>query len=92
MEWKLFADLAEVAGQKRVDVTVESGATVTEALEALLEAHPPLRDRVLTEDGKVADHINILRNGEDVFTSGDGLATEVDSADELALFPPVSGG
>ncbi len=92
MEWKLFADLAEVAGEKRVTVSVADGATVAEALDALLETHPSLRARVLDEDGDLEDHINILRNGENVFASGAGLATDVDPADELAIFPPVSGG
>ncbi|MFP4530857.1 MAG: ubiquitin-like small modifier protein 1 [Halodesulfurarchaeum sp.] len=90
MEWKLFADLAETAGEKRVAVGLADGATVGDALEALFETHPELRDRVL-EDGEVVTHVNLLVDGEDV--SGlDGLETALDSAAELALFPPVSGG
>lgn len=90
MEWKLFADLAETAGEKRVAVDLADGATVDDALEALFEAHPELRDRVL-EDGEVVSHVNLLVDGEDV--SGlDGLDTALESAAELAIFPPVSGG
>lgn len=92
MKWKLFADLAEVAGEKHVTVEVGSDATVTDALDALLEAYPALEDRVLEEDGTLADHINVLRNGENVFARGSGLETAVEADDELALFPPVSGG
>jgi molybdopterin synthase sulfur carrier subunit len=88
MHWKLFADLAETAGSKEVDV--EGGETVGEALDALLGAHPELEDRVLDEAGEVRDHVNVLRNGEAL--DGEGLATPVDEDDELALFPPVSGG
>jgi molybdopterin synthase sulfur carrier subunit len=90
MEWKLFANLAEAAGEKRVDVEVEPEATVDDALEALFERHPELRELVL-EDGGVVDHLNVLKNGEDV-TAADGLDTPVEPGDELALFPPVSGG
>lgn len=92
MQWKLFANLAEVAGAKRVTVEVPEGATVTDALDALLESHPDLEERVLGEDGELADHINVLRNGENVFANGAGLETPVDEDDELAMFPPVSGG
>lgn len=91
MEWKLFADLAEVGGDRRIDVDVESGATVGDALDALLADRPALQDRVLDEDGDLREHINVLRNGENV-RRVDGLETELASGDELALFPPVSGG
>ncbi|MFC3477311.1 ubiquitin-like small modifier protein 1 [Halobacterium litoreum] len=92
MEWKLFADLAEVGGDKHVDVAVGADATVGDALDALLDARPALRDRVLTEDGDLRPHVNVLHNGENVRTEGDGLAQSVESGDELAMFPPVSGG
>ena len=90
MEWKLFADIAEIAGDRVVDVDVSAGDTVGDALDELLATHPALRDRIL-EDGTVADHINVLHNGRNVYHE-DGLETTVDTGDELALFPPVSGG
>ena len=90
MEWKLFADLAEIAGGRAVEVEASPGETVGDALDALLDAHPDLRDRVL-DDGAVADHINVLRNGQSV-RDDDGLETTLEAGDELALFPPVSGG
>jgi molybdopterin synthase sulfur carrier subunit len=90
MEWKLFADLAEIAGDRIVEVEASPGDTVGDALDALLDAHPDLRERVL-DDGTVADHINVLRNGRSVHHD-DGLATTLETGDELALFPPVSGG
>jgi molybdopterin synthase sulfur carrier subunit len=92
MHWKLFADLAEAAGDREVPVAVEPGATVGEALDALLADHPALADRVLDADDELVDHVNLLHNGGNVFTEADGLATELSEGDELALFPPVSGG
>lgn len=90
MEWKLFADLADVAGDRHVEVEVGPEATVGDALDALLETSPALRDRVL-DDGSLAEHVNILVNGADVSADG-GLETPLEPDDELALFPPVSGG
>lgn len=92
MEWKLFADLAEHAGDRHVTVDVDSGETVGDALEALLADRPALADRVLDEDGELRSQINVLRNGADVASQEDGLETELEAGDELALFPPVSGG
>jgi molybdopterin synthase sulfur carrier subunit len=89
MEWRLFADLAERADDRRVTVDVETGATVQEALDALLEVRPELRERVL-DDGAVPEHITVLHNGTAL--TPDELETAVADGDELALCPPVSGG
>lgn len=92
MNFKLFADLAEAAGGREVSVDVEPGATVGDALDALFEARPALADRVLDEEGNVRESVNLLRNGRNVRTAEAGLDTELEEGDELALFPPVSGG
>lgn len=91
MQWKLFADLAEHAGTKEVAVDGDAD-TVGAALDALLAERPALEARVLTDDGELRDHINVLRNGTNVLVEGDGLDERVEPGDELALFPPVSGG
>ncbi|MFB1066040.1 ubiquitin-like small modifier protein 1 [Natrinema sp. H-ect4] len=90
-EWKLFADLAERAGDKHVTVDTAAGDTVGDALEALLAKAPELESRVL-EDGDLRSQINVLRNGTNVLVEEDGLETVLEEGDELALFPPVSGG
>lgn len=90
MEWRLFADLADAAGDRRVSIEADGLETVGDALDALLADRPALRERVL-EDGELADHVNVLRNGESV-AAREGLDTPVEAGDELALFPPVSGG
>ncbi len=91
MEWRLFADLAETAGTRTVDIEADSNPpeTLGEALDALLKTHPALADRVLDADGNLREHVNVLRNGTKV---PEGLAAPVHPGDELALFPPVSGG
>ncbi|MDS0259663.1 MoaD family protein [Haloarcula sp. S1CR25-12] len=91
MEWKLFAHLRDIAGDETVGVDVEAGATVEQALAALVEARPELHDE-LFEDGELADHIRLLVDGEDAFAAREGLETAVRGDTELALFPPVSGG
>lgn len=92
MEWQLFADLSDVAGDDRVAVAVPEGGTVGDALDALVDAHPALGERVLADDGSLHAHVNVLVNGENVRVEGEGLDTPVESGDELAMFPPVSGG
>jgi molybdopterin synthase sulfur carrier subunit len=91
MHWKLFANLAEVAGRKEVPLE-ETPETVREALDALFSAHPDLEDAVCAEDGDLQDHIRLLVDGEDPFAAGEGYDEPLSGSDELALFPPVSGG
>lgn len=91
IEWKLFADLAERAGDKHVTVDADAGDTVGDAFDELLAEIPALEDRVL-DDGDLRSDINVLRNGTNVFAEGEGFETTLDTGDELALFPPVSGG
>ncbi len=92
MEWRLFANLAETAGTKRVTVEAGPGDTLGDALDQLLEIHPDLEEEVFDEDGDVRDHIRMLRNDQNPFVADDGLETELEEGDELAMFPPVSGG
>lgn len=97
MRWRLFATLAEAAGQTTVEVApperTDGGTlTVEDALTALLDAEPALRDEVLTDDGSLAEHIQLLHEGVDPSTTDAGMRRVVEPDDELALFPPVSGG
>lgn len=92
MKWRLFANLAEAAGRKEVEVDVGAGATYREAFDALLAEHPELEAEVLDEDGELREHVNALRNDRNPFAAGDGWETRLEADDELALFPPVSGG
>lgn len=92
MEWRLFANLAEAAGSKRVEVDVTAGDSLGDAFERLLDAHPDLEPLLLDSDGELEGHIHLLYNGEDPFVVADGFETVLEADDELALFPPVSGG
>ena len=92
MKWKLFANLAETAGTKQVEVAVDGGATFRDAFDALMETHPELREEVLDENGDIREHIRVLRNESNPFVADDGFDTVLEEGDTLALFPPVSGG
>ena len=97
MRWRLFATLAEAAGDTAVEAPPATGhdgdsVTVRAALEGLLDAHPELEAEVLDGDGDLVEHVRLLVDGTDPRVGGDGLSTTVDEDAELALFPPVSGG
>ena len=76
----------------RSDIEVEARAdTLAEALQALWAACPGMRDRVVTEQGQIREHINIFVGKENIRYTG-GLATVVVPGAEVSIVPAISGG
>ena len=65
-------------------------ATAGETLDTLWKVFPALRDRILTEQGEIRQHVNIFVGSDDV-KHLKGLDTPLKS-DELHIFNAVSGG
>jgi molybdopterin synthase catalytic subunit len=77
---RLFAILRERAGQDRIALELDPGATVDDALAALAR-EPGLAEPL----DRMAVAMAVNRD----YAAGD---TELHAGDELALIPPVSGG
>ena len=77
-------------GHSMVVVSARCG-TVGDALEALGEEYPGVRDRVLTEQGDVRQHLNVFVD-EDNVRFASGLATPVADGSRVTILPAVSGG
>src|SRR5206468_9806322 len=80
-----FAD-----GRSQVELEA-SPATLSDALQALWVACPGIRDRVVTEQGQIREHINIFVGMEDVRYTG-GLVTLISPGTEISIVPAISGG
>ena len=65
--------------------------TVGAALEALFALHPALHDRILTEQGRVREHVNVFVDRATIRRTG-GLTTPLRDGAVLAIIPAVSGG
>ena len=79
---------AAAGNQKQVEVT---GATVGEALDALIGQFPSLRDQLLTGEGTLNRFVNVYVNGRDVRYEQE-LATSVSETDTIVLLPAMAGG
>jgi molybdopterin converting factor small subunit len=77
-------------GRAQVDIAL-SPANLCEALEALWAQYPGLRDRLVTEQGQVREHINLFVGDEDVRYTG-GLTTALPPDAEIWIIPAISGG
>ena len=72
------------------EIKVE-GATVGAAIAALEAAHPGIRERVLSEEGKVLRFVNIFLNDDDIRFL-DGLESPVKDGDSISVVPAIAGG
>jgi molybdopterin converting factor small subunit len=61
------------------------------ALDALWTLHPGVRDRIVTEQGEVRQHVNVFVGNESIRFTG-GLDTAVPDGGEISIVPAVSGG
>jgi len=77
-------------GQSDVEIA-SSPTTLFDALSALWVVYPGLRDRVVTEQGEIREHINIFIGNHDIRFTG-GLASHISSGSEISIVPAISGG
>jgi sulfur-carrier protein len=77
-------------GQSQVEIA-HAPTTLADALAALWILYPGLRDRVVTEQGQIREHINIFVGDEDVRFTG-GLTTRLSAGSEISIVPSISGG
>jgi len=79
---------AEGRSEVALNATAE---TVNDALAALWEVYPGLRDRIVTEQNEVRQYINIFVGAENI-RDCKGLATGVKDGAEITIMPSVAGG
>src|SRR5258705_10580084 len=77
-------------GQSQI-VVDSRAATIGEALDTLWRRHVGLRDRVLNEQGKLRQHVNIFLNDDNVRRK-ELLDTPLADSWEITILPAVSGG
>jgi molybdopterin synthase sulfur carrier subunit len=89
---RLFATFRLLADTKNLELDLAEGASVQDALQAIVEQIPVLRPHWLDESGGLHAHVHILLDGEDVATLPEGLQTVLPQDAGLDFFPPVAGG
>jgi len=87
---KLFADLAERAGEKKVEVSSEN---VRGALIELEKMYPALEEKIFKDESgeELKESITVIKDGRNI-SYLQGLETELEDGDKISLFPPVGGG
>ncbi len=76
------------AGQEEVEV---EASTVGEALTALVEDHPDIKPKIMSDDGEVRRFVNIFAGDEDIRFQ-DKLETVLEEGDQVSIVPAIAGG
>ena len=79
---------AQTGNEAEVSV---GGATVGEALRALVESHPGTEEQLFSPEGELNRYVNVYLNDEDVRVL-DGLETAVSDSDTVVILPAMAGG
>jgi molybdopterin converting factor small subunit len=78
------------AGRSHVKVEISS-ERLGDALEALFAVHPAIRDRILTEQAEIRQHVNVFV-GQKEARATSGLATRLADGTDVSIIPAISGG
>ena len=75
---------------KQASVEIQ-GATVGEAMSALVARHPDLRKHLYNDDGKLRAFVNLYVNDEDIrYLQKE--ATVLKEGDNISIVPSIAGG
>ena len=84
----LYGSLRRLVANWQLDI---SGATVGDVLCALTADVAALQADLFEADGVLRPHVRVLVNGQDIQLR-QGLATPLQPADQVRIFPPIAGG
>lgn len=88
MKVSFHATIRDAAGTSDIQIHAR---TLGELIESLGSRFGRKLKDMLIQDGKLRDDVVILVNGQNI-SHHKGLNTDLKDEDEVAIFPPVSGG
>jgi len=86
---KFYASFREVFHTKEVNIQVENGTNIRKLLALLCDS--PQRLEELFDNNKLKPFIIVLKNGRHI-QHLNGLETDLEEGDNIAIFPPIAGG
>jgi molybdopterin synthase sulfur carrier subunit len=87
---RAFASFREILGGD-MDVELAEGATMQFLLSSLSMDNPRFKEEAFSPSGEPRDHLLLMINRKRIDPAG-GLQIPLCEGDEVAVFPPASGG
>lgn len=87
---KLFGDLQEAFQEREGEIELERAPNIRGLLDLLCNSYER-RQKIFDQPGQIRSDVNILKNGRNIYFL-DGIQTELEEGDTIAIFPHVFGG
>ncbi len=92
MQFHFFGTMRLAVGQNIIALNERETVTLREALEALFQRHPVLRDTIFDEAARLRPNVPIFLNGRNPRLWPEGLSVLLTAADVVSLFSPFTSG
>lgn len=92
MKINFYATFRPIVGSKSITIPMPPGSTVSQLIQCIIEQYPALGPQLLSEDGKLFQHVHVFVNGRDAPYLPQAMETVLKSEDSIDIFPPVGGG
>jgi MoaD family protein len=92
MKVNLYATYHVLSGVRRFDLEMPPGATLRQAVDAILLRYPILKEHWVDQSGDPRSYLLIFINGHELSTLDNQLDTLLNPNDTLDFLPPVAGG
>ena len=87
---EFYASMREFFQEKGREIRLEGVSNIRDVLGLLGNTYQR-RQKILDHSGQLRPGVNVLKNGRNIKFL-DGIETEVEEGDTIAIFPPVYGG
>jgi len=87
---RTFARLRELFGKESF-LNIPEGSTITKAIEVMCSTVDEGRKEIFNDDGSLKSYFILIMNGQRISLQ-DANSILLRDGDDIALFPPVSGG
>ena len=87
---KFITSMREIFQEKEREIELRNASNVQELLNLLCDSYER-RQGIFYRSNKIRSDVTILKNGRNIHFL-DGIQTELEEGDTIAIFPPVYGG
>lgn len=85
-----FAPFRELFGEGEREVGLDGSPQIKDLLDLLCDSKER-HDQLFDRSGELRAYVMVLKNGQPINTLS-GVQTALEDGDEIAVFPPVTGG